>query len=224
MQGVQYAVDIVFCIDATGSMGHLIDTVKTNALRFETDLQHLMEDAGKHIDELRVRVVAFRDYYCDGEIALQASPFFHLPQQKDEFAAFVKGLRADGGGDEPETSLEALAEAIRSEWSKSGDRRRQIIAFWTDASAHPLEKQADAKPAHYPTDLPNNFDDLTDWWEGQYHMSQTAKRLILYAPDAYAWTDIATHWSNTVHYPSKAGEGLEEVDYQSILNSIVNSV
>ena len=58
MQGVQYSVDI-FCIDATGSMGHLVDTVKTNALHFEVDISRLMEDAGKHINELRVRVKVY---------------------------------------------------------------------------------------------------------------------------------------------------------------------
>jgi hypothetical protein len=54
--------------------------------------------------------------------------------------------------------------------------------MWTDASAHPLDKKADSKPANYPTDIPQNFDDLTDWWEGQSYMSSSAKRLIVYAP------------------------------------------
>ena len=31
-QGLKYNVDIVMCIDCTGSMGDLLDTVKTRAL------------------------------------------------------------------------------------------------------------------------------------------------------------------------------------------------
>jgi hypothetical protein len=224
MQGATYSVDIVLCIDTTGSMQKLIDKVKANALRFYEELQQCMEEKEKKIDELRIRVIAFRDYYVDGDHAMRTSPFFRLPQEQEQFAAFVNPLQADGGGDDPENSLEALALAMQSDWAKSGDRRRQIIVMWTDNSAHPLEKNAGGKPGNYPTDLPQNFDDLTDMCEGQRYMSMAAKRLIIYAPDAYAWTDIANYWNNTLHYPSKAGDGLSNLDYRTILDAIANSV
>jgi hypothetical protein len=38
-RGLSYAVDIVFCIDVTGSMSPIIDQVKANALRFYDDVQ-----------------------------------------------------------------------------------------------------------------------------------------------------------------------------------------
>ena len=114
--------------------------------------------------------------------------------------------------------------AIKSDWSLSGDKRRQIVVVWTDAGVHPLEKDVESKPSHYPTELPQNFNELTDLWEGQEYMSMEAKRIIIYAPDASGWTDIATHWNNSLHYASKAGEGLSEVNYQSIIDTIANSV
>ena len=224
MQGIQYSVDIVLCIDATGSMGGLIDQAKTNALQFYEDLSNAMSEKDKVVDNLRVKVIAFRDYYVDGENSMIESGFFSLPGEAEDFAAFVNPLTAHGGGDDPETGLEALSLAIKSDWSKSGDRRRQIIVVWTDASVHPLEKNVESKPSNYPTDLPKNFDELTDLWEGQEYMNMAAKRIIIYAPDASGWTDIATHWNNSIHYPSKAGEGLSEVDYRTILDAIANSV
>jgi hypothetical protein len=224
MQGIKYSVDIVMCIDVTGSMGSLIDTVKSSALAFYEDLTKTMSKKDKAIDTLRVKVVAFRDYYSDGEKSMMISPFFTLPQDKEKFAHFVNLLVADGGGDEPETGLEALALAIKSDWTTSANKRRQVIVVWTDTSAHPLDKNADSKPSGYPTDLPKTFDELTDWWEGQGYMSSAAKRLIIYAPDAYPWTDIANYWSNVVHYPSKAGQGLSELDYQTILDVISSSI
>lgn len=224
MQGIKYSVDIVLCIDSTGSMQGLIDKVKNSALQFYEDLTKIMTEKDKVIDTLRVKVISFRDYYVDGDNSVKESDFFTLPQDKEDFASFVKPLKADGGGDEPETGLESLALAIKSDWSKSGDRRRQLIVLWTDASTHPLEKNAGSKPSNYPENLPQNFDELTDWWEGQSYLSAAAKRLIIYAPDAYAWTDIANYWSNTIHYPSKAGAGLSEIDYNTILDAIANSV
>ena len=41
-------------------------------------------------------------------------------------------------------------------------------------------------------------------------MDGSAQRLILYAPDAFPWTDISNHWDNVIHHPSRGGEGLSE--------------
>ena len=38
-----YEVDLVFCIDATGSMDPILDTVKSNALNFYQDFMGVME-------------------------------------------------------------------------------------------------------------------------------------------------------------------------------------
>lgn len=224
MSQLKYTVDIVMCIDATGSMHPVIDNVKENAIKFYDDLKSHMESKSKSIDTLRVRVIAYRDYYNDGMDSMMASKFFELPSEKEDFVDFVNDIEADGGGDEPESGLEALALAIKSDWNKIGDKKRQIIVVWTDASTHPLEKNMDSKPSNYPKDLPKDLNELTDWWEGQYGMSKAAKRLIIYSPDCYAWTAIATNWNNTIQYPSKAGKGLEEIDYQTILDSIAASV
>jgi hypothetical protein len=224
MQGIKYNVDIVLCIDATGSMSGIIEKVKANALKFYEDLLHAMQEKDKVIDNLRVKVIPFRDYYVDGDRSMDESPFFALPADKEAFATYLSGVKADGGGDEPENGLEALSLAMNSAWTTEGDKRRQIIVMWTDASAHPLDKNSGAKPSNYPPGMPANFNDLTDVWEGQGPMNFSAKRFIVYAPDANPWTDISNHWENTVHYPSKAGQGLLEVDYRSIIDAIANSV
>src|SRR5829696_8249157 len=88
-RGLSYAVDIVFCIDVTGSMTPILDQVKANALRFYGDVQSNLTAKGKTIDELRVRIVAFRDIVADGEAALQESPFFELPADQTGFSSFV---------------------------------------------------------------------------------------------------------------------------------------
>ena len=223
MQGIKYNVDIVLCIDATGSMSGIIDKVKAGALKFKDDLAHSMEEKDKSMDSLRVKVIPYRDYYADGDKAMSESPFFALPSDNETFAAYVNGIKAEGGGDEPENGLEALALAMNSDWVK-GDKYRQVIVVWTDASAHPLEKNKGSKPSNYPAKIPGDFNDLTDLWEGQGPMNASAKRLIIYSPDAYPWTDISTHWENTIHYASKAGEGMSEVDYSSIIDAVANSI
>jgi hypothetical protein len=222
-KGLRYAVDIVFCVDVTGSMTPILDRVKDNALRFYDDVQTNLTDKGKNVDELRVRVIAFRDFKADGPAALQESPFYSLPEEQTGFAGFVRGLVAEGGGDAPESGLEAVALAVNSSWTTGGDRRRQVIVVWTDSPAQPLT--GEPAPAPYTEKVPKDFSALTDLWENEQGvMGASSKRLIIFAPDGPGWTDISGVWENVVHHPSKAGEGLSEVDYGTIVDSIANSV
>jgi hypothetical protein len=222
-RGLSYAVDIVFCVDVTGSMTPIIDQVKANALRFYDDVQTNLTDKGKNVDQLRVRVLAFRDFAADGSAAMQESPFFTLPADRAGFSDFVNGLMAEGGGDAPESGLEAVALAVNSPWTTTGDRRRQVIVVWTDAPAQPLD--ASALPADLSSRVPGDFSALTDLWENeQGPMGSSSKRLILFAPDGPGWSDISSVWENVVHHPSQAGGGLSEVDYGTIIDSIGNSV
>jgi hypothetical protein len=222
-RGLSYAVDIVFCVDVTGSMTPILDAVKANALGFYDDVQTNLTEKGKNVAQLRVRVIAFRDFMADGDAALEESPFYTLPAERGGFSEFVNGLIAQGGGDAPESGLEAVALAINSPWTTTGDRRRQVIVVWTDQPAHPLN------PAVVPADLasrvPADFSALTDAWEDEQGlMGSSSKRLILFAPDGPGWSDISSVWENVVHNPSQAGGGLSEVDYGTIIDSIGNSV
>ena len=56
-----YNVDLVFCIDCTESMDNILNIVKDRALGLHDDIQKTMQLKGKEIDQLRVRVVGFRD-------------------------------------------------------------------------------------------------------------------------------------------------------------------
>jgi hypothetical protein len=220
-QGVKYAVDLVICIDGTGSMGPIIEQVKSSALKFYDNLEAVMAKKEKTIDQLRAKIIVFRDYWADSEpLAMQSSTFFNLRTQSADFAKFVSEITATGGGDEPENGLEGLALALKSDWEKSQDfaRQRHVVIVYTDASAHSLEKPS--KPSHYPQDIPKTFDELTDCW---HDMPVSPKRLLLFAPDASPWSIMST-WDNAIHFSSKAGDGLQEFEMDEILNVIANSI
>jgi hypothetical protein len=222
-RGLSYSVDIVFCIDVSGSMTPILDAVKSHALGFYDDVQTNLTAKGKNVSQLRVRVVAFRDLVADGEAGLEESPFYTLPTERTGFSEFVSGLIAQGGGDIPESGLEAVSLSINSPWTTTGDRRRQVIVVWTDQPAHPLDPSV--VPADLTSRIPADFSALTDAWEDEQGvMGTSSKRLILFAPDGPGWSDISSVWENVVHHPSQAGGGLSEVDYGTIIDSIGNSV
>ncbi len=221
-----YAVDIVFVIDITGSMTPVLEQVKAGALSFHDTLVETMAAKDKFVSSLRLRVVAYRDYYDNPSDALFHTPFFRLPDEQMHFNTYVSALAADGGGDEPESGLEALAVAFGSEWERGMDRRRHVVVLFTDASAHPLEASHGRYVPGYPTDMPNTFDALTDQWDDPQGsvMEYAAKRLLMYAPDVYPWNVISAYWDNVLHYPSAAGQGLNEVEFGQIVDAIAGSV
>ncbi|MDY3304609.1 MAG: vWA domain-containing protein [Clostridia bacterium] len=222
---ITYNVDMVFCIDCTGSMGNIIEIVKKNALNFYHDVTGVMEKKHKHISQLRVRIVAFRDYIADKDKAMMVTDFFKLPQEAEEFEKCVRSLTAEGGGDDPEDGLEALAYAIKSKWDTEGMKRRQVIVVWTDASTHPLGYGKDS--GFYPNGMAKDIKELSSWWGGVQQsgfVDNNAKRLLLFAPDAPDWNVISQNWDNVLHFPSEAGKGLENLEYEEIINTISNSI
>ena len=154
------------------------------------------------------------------------------------FTEYVLGLKADGGGDEPENALEAIALAMKSDWVhaiSTNEKARNIIVVFTDASAHPFEKAQDGVTKFYPDNMLTSLEDLKMAWEGQnrldgtgmidaYMMDPQAKRLIVYSPlDSYPWNEIAflTNVKTSSIEPAKGGQ---ELDRQILLDDIAGSI
>jgi hypothetical protein len=226
---LKYAVDIVMCIDVTLSMTPVLANVARSALEFPARLAEEMTKKGRSISSLRLKVIAFRDFGDEPKDALMVSPFFRAPDQLRQFQQTVRGLRADGGGDEPESGLEALAMALASDWETGLDRRRHVIVMFTDASAHQLGDPGQMRAHTYPRSIPQSLDDLFDQWgygtaEPNTLMENSAKRLLMFTPDVYPWNEIASDWNNSLMFPSEAGEGLEEWEMDQIIATIANSL
>lgn len=232
---LSYSVDFVFCIDCTESMDNILNIVKHRAQQFHKDVHSVMEAKGKHVDQIRVRVVAFRDYLAFDDEAqkgayrnepMLVTDFFTLPQENRMLEVSIKSLQPTGGGDPPEDGLEALAYAIRSDWNRSGTKNRHVILLWTDQPPHTMGHGRSA--SKYPKGMAKTLGELSKWWgdyrEPGYMPDQTAKRLILFAPDQGDWTYISRNWDNVVHVPSRAGDHLKQVDYETILAYIFQSI
>ena len=220
-----YNVDIVMCIDGTGSMSPIIEEVKENALSFYKKFIDAMEEEDKTVDAVRVKVIVFRDYGADAK-PMEESKFFVLPDEDAEFNAFVKGIEAIGGGDIPENALEAIALALKSDWTVGGTKQRHAILVFSDAPA--LELSARAGVPGYPVGMPKDLAELGSWWEGTSQemgspYNPKYGRLVCFVPNAYPWTDIQT-WNRYWPAFSAAGKGLDDVDIQAAIDLLVGSM
>lgn len=122
--------DVVFVLDVTGSMGWAINGVRDGIRRFADDL------ARNQID-FRVGLVAFRDLTVPTDLdagfkLMEVLKFRDGPftSDADEFRREVSRLSANGGGDEAESSLEAIGEACRLPLRKGATK---IFLLITDA-------------------------------------------------------------------------------------------
>ena len=239
-------VDIVFAIDATESMQPLIDKVKSLTLSFREELEKGLKENRRIIKNLRIKVIVFRDYYVDDKYAMEESQFFILPEEKQEFYNFVSQIKAGGGGDEPESGLEALALALRSDFVKDGDKNRHLIVLFTDAAAHPFEDYDEltaeaakkgCKPTMYPKNMPKNISEFYNAWEGNA-MNQDAlgcdgentkldadgRRIVLFAPNDYPWCDMEVNLSHVIRKDIEAGQGGSELEMNEVYTLIAYSM
>ncbi len=215
-----FHVDIVICLDVTGAMQPIACEIQDHAPEFCARFREGLAETGRAADALRVRLIFFRDYACDS-VPMEETGFFALPDQAEDFLASVSAVHPCGGGDEPECALEALALAMRSDWTREGTRRRHIILMLTDASAVPLGDPFRTSSPSYPKDMPASLAELYGMWEDM--PSKNSARLVLFAPEAYPWTDLMD-WNNVWACFCQPGGGLGELDFDMITQVLVSAV
>jgi hypothetical protein len=98
----KHAVDVVFAVDTTGSMGGLIEGAKRTVWSIATHIRKADPDA-----ELRIGLVAYRDLGDD-----YVTRDFLLTGDLDAVFTELSSYRAAGGGDTPENVDAALDDAL----------------------------------------------------------------------------------------------------------------
>jgi hypothetical protein len=118
-------VELVFCLDTTGSMGGLIEGAK---LKIWSIANQIM--SAKPTPEVRIGLVAYRDK--EDEYVTKIVP---LQDDLDAVYESLVSFNADGGGDTPEHVNRALHDALHhADWSF--EARLKIIFLVGDAPPH----------------------------------------------------------------------------------------
>src|SRR5260370_41060586 len=101
-------VEVVFCLDTTGSMGGLIAAAKAKIWAISNQIA-----SGKPTPDLKVGLVAFRD---KGDAYI--TQVHDLTGDLDAVHAKLKTFQAQGGGDTPESVNQALFDSVHKvKWS-----------------------------------------------------------------------------------------------------------
>src|SRR5262249_24354511 len=119
-------VEVVFCLDTTGSMGGLIDGAKAKIWSICNQIAD-----GKPAPDLKVGLVAYRDRGDE-----YVTKVFDLSDDLDAIHGHLKKFVAAGGGDAPESVNAALDDAVNKiKWSTDKKTLRMIFLVG-DAPPH----------------------------------------------------------------------------------------
>lgn len=138
---VKGVADLVFLIDVSGSMGPVIEDLVKNVSTFVDSLTTKDANNSCPIRDWRGKVVGYRDIECDGSDWLVDNPFV---RDAGDLKVQLAKLKAEGGGDEPESLLDAIyrvatmsatekGSELPDRWRYRRDATRVVIVF-TDAS------------------------------------------------------------------------------------------
>lgn len=120
------SVEVVFCIDTTGSMGGLLDGAKLKIWGICNQILN-----GRPMPNLKVGLVPFRDKNEE-----YVTKVFDLREDLDDVYADLQTFSAAGGGDEPEHVNQALDDSVNKiKWSDDKNTLR-ILFLIGDAAPH----------------------------------------------------------------------------------------
>jgi hypothetical protein len=203
---VKGVADIVFCLDITGSMQPCIDSVKTNVGSFVETIKN--SNPNQPID-WRARVMGYRDFNVDPEPIINNMDFVTTPE---EIQNQLNSLNATGGGDEPESTLDAIMYGVlQSKWRSPCHK---TIVVFTDAPTLP----------NLNTKTTNELG-ITDSFDVfKQILYENHVKLFLYGPRDPIYEEISKESRMSVEQMENAGDGLRNLDFKRILETIGKTV
>src|SRR5215208_2500996 len=128
------AMEMVFVLDTTGSMGGLLSGAKQ---RIWGIINEVMQTSS--LSSVKVGLVAYRDR--EDQYITQVLP---LTEDLDKVYSTLMDYEAAGGGDEPENVRRALAEGVaKAGWSQPSANTAQILFLVGDAPPHDYADEPD---------------------------------------------------------------------------------
>ncbi|KIS71189.1 uncharacterized protein UMAG_11280 [Mycosarcoma maydis] len=129
-------MDLVFIMDATGSMGSYINSATKNIETICENIIHSEQLSGP--GALRIGLIAYRDHPPQDHTYIVKNFGFHNKVEKVKEA--LKTLYASGGGDGPEAVTAAMKAALDLDWRPHATKLAVLIA---DAPPHGIGEYGD---------------------------------------------------------------------------------
>lgn len=210
-------IDIIMCIDATGSMQNTLDAVQANAKTFNNDLRRELGINNNNNDSYKIRVNPY--FYRDftDAVKMKDGGFIDLDPnngtgltkvgQNLALETFLSSEVANGGGDTPEAAGACLYNALQSNWMTESSPVAQtyftdngvggaaiinipVIVFWTDAPIASLTRTNN----NFNPAIPVTYPAFENVWNDPARIRQDTKLLIQFGPGSAAGWNQVSAW------------------------------
>jgi len=229
-----YKIDIALVFNSTKSMEPYIERLKKDIRKMPAEVRYTFEKEGRTVESLRIKVIDFGDYGVDGSDAIHQTEFYDAETEGDKITDAINNIQyASRGGDIPENGLEALYEAMASDWVDPKPNGRHIIVLVTDAP--PLDLGERAECVGYDKDrYLETVDDLGEIWnptdmqggDSGLKLNPLKARLVLFAPQGtiagHSWDEVAK-WERVIFKPVTPAAGVD-ISMGELVGEIVHSI
>lgn len=133
-------IDLIFCVDGTSSMQPFVEPLKDRLKKLVLEeLPSMIAASAPHKSpDLRYRLIVFRDLEEDQLHQIEDGKF---TADLQEIEAAIGAITTAGGGDEPESFLDAIVWALKSGDADENKRLRSdarpLLFVFSDAPAKP---------------------------------------------------------------------------------------
>lgn len=137
-------LDLVFCLDCTGSMGSEIQSCKTSIVSLANTI---ITSEGQ---DVRLSLIPYRDHQIGEDYCTKVYPF---TRDSNQMQSNVNAQSPGGGHDGPEAVTAAMFEALCLDWRP---KAAKVVIFMADAPPHGIQRGND----DYPDGDPDGKDPL----------------------------------------------------------------
>jgi hypothetical protein len=211
--GLRGVADIVICLDLTGSMGPCIDGVKNNLKAF---IDNLTTGNTNNPLDWRAMACGYRDVIDKKAPAFEG---FNNPFTEDQqtLKNQIDVFDAKGGGDEPESLLDALYKIARDiGWPHEIGKAHRIIVVFTDA---PCRAELDTST----TSGDRSYNKIIDIY------SKGHFKLFLYGIDFHVYHSLCERIPKSVFFTQgttykEVTENLQKTGFEKVMAQLGKTV
>jgi len=205
---IKGVADVVFCVDCTQSMDPCISELKTQIETFAGGLSKPASSNERPVD-WRLKILGFRDLNADANpwVNLDATMVNSVADAQKQVAA----LAAEGGGDDPESALDAVwYAATQTPWR---DNCTKVVVLFSDQTSLEMMHPSTVAKGAVGNDV-----------------SAVKQALAERGIYLYAWAMACPVWEQlkstpkTVFTPVSGADGLKSVDFKSLLTTLAKTV
>jgi len=205
---IKGVADIVFCVDCTLSMDPCISEFKAQVETFIGGLEKPASSNERPVD-WRLKVLGFRDLNEDSSpwVNLEALMVNAASEAKKQVAA----LSPEGGGDDPESALDAIwYAATQTPWR---DNCTKVVVMFSDQTSLEMMHPSTVAKGAVANDV-----------------SAVKQALAERGIYLYAWAMTCPVWEQlkstpkTVFTAVSGADGLKSVDFKDLLKTLAKTV